>query len=350
MSDLVSGLQTNPVLMAGFIVVLVFFPLSFLVTGMRFWATKLAKRSLAAEDWFALGALIAFILWVIFLAMMAMNVKPEPTYEDEAASNRMLWASTLTFPINQLCSKLSILLLYQRIFGINPTYSLWIKIIAVIQILHTIENIFVDIFTCVPVQKFWRPDLQGRCIEYVPFLVVNESVNSLIDFVMAIQAVIMLRSLKTARRTKWQLSVIFAIGGLAGVIGFVKIGVSVANGVAVENQYLMGVWATVQMALSIFCCCVVTFRPITLKFGQMTRKLTSKATSTNLTTKKSTGTGQLSTSATRTNQSDAWINLESGPGGATHHPPYYNREDNSDDFPHHIKNYQFGWPKPENGR
>lgn len=112
----------------------------------------------------------------------------------------------------------------------------------------------------------------------------------------------------------------------------------------------MGVWATVQMALSIFCCCVVTFRPITLKFGQMTRKLTSKATSTNLTTKKSTGTGQLSTSATRTNQSDAWINLESGPGGATHHPPYYNREDNSDDFPHHIKNYQFGWPKPENGR
>jgi hypothetical protein len=74
MSDLVSGLQTNPVLMAGFIVVLVFFPLSFLVTGMRFWATKLAKRSLAAEDWFALGALIAFILWVIFLAMSTSSL------------------------------------------------------------------------------------------------------------------------------------------------------------------------------------------------------------------------------------------------------------------------------------
>ena len=118
------------------------------------------------------------------------------------------------FPLNQLCAKLSILFLYQRIFGINRKYALWIKAVGVLQILHTIENVVVNIFQCLPVYKFWAPQVDGHCIKYGIFLAVNESVNSLIDFVMAIQAVIMLRSLRTTTKTKWNLSIIFLLGGL----------------------------------------------------------------------------------------------------------------------------------------
>lgn len=189
----------------------------------------------------------------------------------------MLFAASLMFPLNQLCAKLSILFLYHRIFGIINKYAFWIKAVGILQTIHTVENIFVNVFQCVPVRKFWTPQIEGHCIHYGLFLAINESANSIIDFILAIQAVVMLRSLQTDLKTRWRLSIVFAIGGLAGVIGFIKIGTGLAAGVTVGNQYTMGVWASVQMGLSIVCCCVVTFKPLLAKMGDFRLRFTSKA-------------------------------------------------------------------------
>lgn len=225
----------------------------------------------------------------------------------------MLFIASLMFPLNQLCAKLSILFLYHRIFGVIPKYAFWIKVVGVIQMLHTIENVFVNIFQCIPVRKFWVPHIEGHCINYGPFLAVNESANSLIDFVLAIQAVVMLRSLQTDKKTRWRLSIVFALGGLAGVIGFVKIGTGVASGVAVGNQYLMGVWATVQMALSVICCCVITFKPLLAKLGIYTSNLGSRA-SFLLSWRPTLGSAsRRSKNMTEESSKDlTWINVEEG--------------------------------------
>jgi hypothetical protein len=63
------GLFADPVLQAGFAVLVVFTPICIVVTGLRFYAARLVKRRLAMEDWLALGALICFLLWVVFLSI-----------------------------------------------------------------------------------------------------------------------------------------------------------------------------------------------------------------------------------------------------------------------------------------
>ncbi|KAI9154646.1 benzoate 4-monooxygenase cytochrome P450 [Paramyrothecium foliicola] len=185
-----SALFADPALQAGFAVVVIFTPLSVVITGLRFWASRLSNRPIGTEDWLALGALICLLLWVVFLSLMAKNIQeiggPEFIAGDPAAVNLPLWIASLTFPLNQLCAKLSILFLYHRIFGINRKYAFWIKAVGLLQIFHTIENVLVNIFQCLPIYKFWRPDVDGHCINYGPFLAINESVNSLIDFIMAI--------------------------------------------------------------------------------------------------------------------------------------------------------------------
>ncbi len=191
----------------------------------------------------------------------------------------MLFIATLMFPLNQLFAKLSILFLYYRIFGILNSYAFWIKVVGVLQIIHTVVNIIVNIFLCVPVNKFWEPATPGHCINYSVFLAVMESTNCLIDFILAIQAVIMLRSLQTSRKTRWRLSIVFIMGGLAGVFGFAKIGASLSSRIAVGNELIEGVWATVQMGLSIICCCVITFKPLLARLGLVAANMTSKATS-----------------------------------------------------------------------
>ncbi|KAH7304535.1 hypothetical protein B0I35DRAFT_484386 [Stachybotrys elegans] len=87
-----------------------------------------------------------------------------------------LFIASLLFPINQFCAKLSILFLYHRIFGVNGKFAFWIKAVGALQTVHTIKNLV--------------------------FLAVNKAANSLIDFIMAIQAVIMLRSLRTTKQVK----------------------------------------------------------------------------------------------------------------------------------------------------
>ncbi len=77
------GLFANPVLQAGFAVTILFTPICIAVTGMRFWAARLTKRSVGMEDWFALGALVFYLLWVIFLALS------KSTYHDSCSLNIM---------------------------------------------------------------------------------------------------------------------------------------------------------------------------------------------------------------------------------------------------------------------
>ena len=172
--------------------------------------------------------------------------------------------------------------------------------------IHTIENILVNIFQCVPIRKFWAPHIEGHCIHYSSFLAINESANSLIDFILAIQAVVMLRSLQADRKSRWKLSIVFAIGGLAGIIGFVKIGTGLQAGVSVGNQYLMGVWASVQMGLSIICCSVITFKPLLSKVSTLTSSISSKATL--LRTRRQTHGSEPSTTV-QNNKDSTWIRV-----------------------------------------
>jgi hypothetical protein len=59
----------DPVLQAGFAVLVVFTPISTAVVALRFYTAKLTKRRIGMEDWLALGALICLFLWVVFLSL-----------------------------------------------------------------------------------------------------------------------------------------------------------------------------------------------------------------------------------------------------------------------------------------
>ena len=55
---------------------------------------------------------------------------------------------------SKLTTKLSLLFLYHRLFGINRAYAIWIKILGFAQLGNTIASISVNAFQCVPVHKY----------------------------------------------------------------------------------------------------------------------------------------------------------------------------------------------------
>lgn len=256
-----------------FTLIVVLTPLSVLATALRFLASHASPRKLGAEDWFALGALLFYLGWITIALLMlsTLDGKSLVEFDLETYSRTMKeqYAGTMMFMPNQLCAKFSILLLYNRIFGVNRVYKIWIKILAGIQVVYTIVTSLVSLFECTPVSLYWDPLATGHCINVGAFLAGVESTNSFVDFAMVILAMFMLRELQVDGRTKLKLGLVFVLGGLAGVIGFIKIGL--AFNVTVQNQLMMGLWSTVQQATSIFCCCVITYKPLFTQFGLFSR-------------------------------------------------------------------------------
>lgn len=127
----------------------------------------------------------------------------------------MVWAMGFIYPMNQLSAKASILFFYHRIFRVKRSHAIWIQILGVVQVLYCVTVVLVNAFQCRPVQKYWDILMtDGWCINVGAFLAGAESINSFIDFAMALLAVLMLRGLQTSGRTKLSLAFVFILGGL----------------------------------------------------------------------------------------------------------------------------------------
>ena len=84
------------------------------------------------------------------------------------------------------------------------------------------------LFFCRPISKFWEnkgPE-PAYCLDENAFLIANEVVNSCLDFALtALSIAIVQTRLQKESWVKTKLCLIFMVGGLSGVIGFVKIGI-----------------------------------------------------------------------------------------------------------------------------
>lgn len=81
-------------------------------------------------------------------------------------------------------AKLSVLLLYLRIFVITPgtkTYYI-IHFIIWFNMLFYLANVTVEIWACVPRRKIWQPTLPGHCLNNDAVLITGGVVNVVTDW------------------------------------------------------------------------------------------------------------------------------------------------------------------------
>lgn len=118
------------------------------------------------------------------------------------------------YGLQQTFSKLSLLALYHRIFWVKPAFCKSAWAVGTVQSTWGIVVLLAHVFACRPVAKVWSPRLPGYCINTNIFFSIYESVNSLLDFVVAGLAIWMLPSLQLRRSTLWRLGLLFIVGSL----------------------------------------------------------------------------------------------------------------------------------------
>ena len=125
----------------------------------------------------------------------------------------MTYAGSLWYAFNITAIKLSILLLYQRVFP-TPKFVLAIRIVGGFAVSWWFVVVIIQIFSCNPIAGFWDIDIPSKCIDPAKFYIAVAVPNILTDIVMLCLPVRMVWRLQMSRAQKIQLSLTFLTGAL----------------------------------------------------------------------------------------------------------------------------------------
>ena len=113
-----------------------------------------------------------------------------------------------------MAGRFSILLLYNRIFKFDRSFSIAMRILGTLNALWYVVFTVAICLRCVPPRKLWNPLIKGQCANSFAIIVAAAVPDSLLDFSLMILPISILKKLQMSMRRKINLAMIFAIGGL----------------------------------------------------------------------------------------------------------------------------------------
>ena len=127
------------------------------------------------------------------------------------------WQLNYAYNILNVCCypliKISILLLYQRIFVIRLFQRITWGCVAFVAMIW-ISNTLVAIFACTPVRGFYDSSVQAKCINSVQFYWASAVLNVITDFTILVLPMPVVWKLDMTSKRKVGVSLLFVVGGL----------------------------------------------------------------------------------------------------------------------------------------
>jgi hypothetical protein len=133
--------------------------------------------------------------------------------EDVVLVAKFLVVAEILYVFNLVWTKISILLMYYRIFRF-AYFKKWAYIISTFVVMWVICITFLFVFICVPVQKLWYPSLPGRCINQVATWIANAISTILTDLVILLLPIPQVWRLQLRLSEKLALTFAFSLGFL----------------------------------------------------------------------------------------------------------------------------------------
>jgi hypothetical protein len=152
-------------------------------------------------------------------------------------------------------SRLSIIFLYYRIFGIYEGFRRALWIMGALTMGWVITIIFLNIFRCRPIAFAYNLLLKGKCLNQTILFVVTESINCALDLALVLLPLRRISFLQLSIRDRIGLYFVFLTGGFVCITSVLRI-VFTYNIDNVQSAF----WLTLQLAFAVICSCLPTLR------------------------------------------------------------------------------------------
>ncbi|KAJ6124990.1 hypothetical protein N7471_012307 [Penicillium samsonianum] len=270
--------------------------LAFVTVCLRLLARYERMQKLWWDDYMVIFSMLWNLVVVGFIfAMihkgMGLHADTLPT-ENVILIAKYLVVAEVLYVFNLVWTKLSILLMYYRIFRF-PYFKTWAYIIGAFIILWVICITFLFIFICVPVQKLWYTDLPGRCIDQVATWVANAVSTIATDVAILLLPIPQVWKLQLRIPEKIAVLIAFSLGFFVVFASAYRFSVLFSYS-ATDSSYTLAPtvgWTAIEMSAGIVSANLPTIRPA-LRFIARTLGISGSVMalfkSTNRTTAKTT--------------------------------------------------------------
>ncbi|KEQ95627.1 hypothetical protein AUEXF2481DRAFT_88450 [Aureobasidium subglaciale EXF-2481] len=174
--------------------------------------------------------------------------------------------AAMIYSVSMLLIKMSILMLYRRLFPINNFKYLW-WVCAFCTVGYGLGALFSSLFACVPVRANWDLNIEPtRCINKKAFYIGNGVMNIFTDLLILCLPIPIVWRLTLELRQKIILSVVFTLGSISCVISLVRL-LSIITWIHVGDADItytlqsIVAWSEIELAACIICANAPCLRP-----------------------------------------------------------------------------------------
>ncbi|KAI9677627.1 MAG: hypothetical protein M1817_006582 [Caeruleum heppii] len=295
-----------------------------LFVAVRFWTRLSMAKGLGADDWTILTSMIlSFSVSVLMLVAClfgfgrhARDIAPP----DMVMTLRLFWFAQIFYKLNINLTKISILLLYLRIF-IQKNYRRACWVLIVIIGLFGLSSAVASVFQCTPIRRAYMRSVQGKCINLTASWYANAAFSITMDLTLLILPMPVVWALRMPKRNKQGLMLVFALGGFVLVTSVLRMTTLDTSSKSPDPTWAItsSLWTVIEANVGIICACLpVLSRPLARVFPKVFSASTSNTHSSSLS---GTGKSHPSSVPSDSRAHSTWYPLGIGKEGADHPVP-----------------------------
>ncbi|KAH7303145.1 hypothetical protein B0I35DRAFT_365508, partial [Stachybotrys elegans] len=182
-----------------------------------------------------------------------------------AHKKQLFYISSIFYMILLIVGKLSILLVYLRIFP-NRDFRRAVYALALILIFHGAIFCLLTIFQCLPVDSIWDRSMESKkCINTNAIVYSSGILSILEDFAILVMPVRQTWQLNINRKKRFLILALFSIGFFACITSMVRMKYVVqysATFDATWDNVDIVVWSAVEQFSAILCASLPALRPL----------------------------------------------------------------------------------------
>ncbi|KAJ4287326.1 hypothetical protein N0V90_012724 [Kalmusia sp. IMI 367209] len=245
-------------------------PAAFLAVGLRLFSRRMTTVGFGKDDLAIIIALfftsvfVATCIWGMVICILLFAQRPVNHWgvvtvlgmgKQQILQNpnntviyvKMTMVAMILYNPAIFFTKLSILLMYQRLFPMKIFHRICWAVGAFI-LAYSITSPMVTLLQCVPISANWdrKAAARAKCVDFASELIALSTINAVTDFVLLILPMPILWRLHVSLNKKIRLMVMFGLG---------------------NNSFGL-MWSVVETCLAIVSACLPTLRPLYQKiFG-----------------------------------------------------------------------------------
>ncbi|KFY71593.1 hypothetical protein V499_08182 [Pseudogymnoascus sp. VKM F-103] len=245
---------------------------TFVIVGLRFYSRALVTSKLWWDDWAIVFAAILMIPMTIIPILNATRGLGEHFWDVPPQNLEMLgklyYISQILYFVVQALAKISILLLFLRVFP-SQKFRLVVKISTAWMVGQTFAFVIVVAFQCLPVKSVWDHSVHGKCANSEVFAYTVAGFSIFEDFVIMLLPIWELKDLSLNFKKKVALIFLFSLGSFACITSMIRVKCLVAYSNSVDVSYNavdMILWSVLEDYVAVICASLMCLRPLFVRF------------------------------------------------------------------------------------